>query len=132
MPITNWSTVGGDLRVPHFVGLHAIQVFVLAVLVLGALAARVAWLRSERVRAQLTGVLVLGYTGLFVITAWQAVRGQSLVHPDAATWTAFGVTVAVTASLAAVTVAAARRGPQRRGRHALSTRRGREPALRAR
>jgi hypothetical protein len=132
MPITNWSTVGGDLRVPHFIGLHAIQVFVLAVLVLGALAARVTWLRSERVRARLTGVVVLGYTGLFVITAWQAVRGQSLVHPDAATWTAFGATVAVTALLAALTVAAARRGPRRRGRHALSTRPSREPALRAR
>ncbi|MGV9384700.1 hypothetical protein ACWDRB_53415 [Nonomuraea sp. NPDC003707] len=29
MPITNWSTTGGDLRVPHFIGLHSIQVFVL-------------------------------------------------------------------------------------------------------
>jgi hypothetical protein len=90
MPITNWSTVGGDLRVPHFIGLHAIQVFVLAVLVLTALAARVTWLRSTRVRAQLTGVVILGYTGLFGITTWQAMRGQSLVHPDAATWTASG------------------------------------------
>jgi hypothetical protein len=46
MPITNWSVVGGDLRVPHFIGLHAIQVFVLAVVVMGVLATRVAWLRS--------------------------------------------------------------------------------------
>ncbi|WP_165977887.1 hypothetical protein [Nonomuraea diastatica] len=38
MPITNWSTAGGDLRVPHFIGLHSVQVFVLAVLVLTALA----------------------------------------------------------------------------------------------
>jgi hypothetical protein len=93
MPITNWSTVGGDLRVPHFIGLHAIQVFVLAVLVLTALSARISWMRSERLRAQLTGVVILGYTALFAITAWQAMRGQSLVHPDAATWTALAVTV---------------------------------------
>ncbi|MEV4566087.1 hypothetical protein AB0K12_20185 [Nonomuraea sp. NPDC049419] len=38
MSITNWSTTGGDLRVPHFIGLHSIQVFVLTVLVLTALA----------------------------------------------------------------------------------------------
>jgi hypothetical protein len=118
MPITNWSTQGGDLRVPHFIGLHAIQVFVLAVLLVTALGARVTWLRSERVRAQLTGVVILGYTGVFVITIWQAMRGQSLVHPDAATWTAFGVTAAVTASLAVLTVAAGRRGVPSRGRHA--------------
>jgi hypothetical protein len=55
MPITNWSTVGGDLRVPHFIGLHAIQVFVLTVLVLTALGGRISWLRSERARAHLTG-----------------------------------------------------------------------------
>jgi hypothetical protein len=109
MPITNWSAVGGDLRVPHFIGLHAVQVFVLAVLVLAALATRVSLLRSERVRAQLTGVVILGYTGLFVLTTWQALRGQSLIRPDAATWTAAAATLAGTLLLAAGTVAAARR-----------------------
>jgi hypothetical protein len=128
MPITNWSTQGGDLRVPHFIGLHAIQVFVLALLVLTALAARVTWLRSERVRAQLTGVVILGYTGIFVITAWQALRGQSLVHPDGATLTAFGATAAATALLAALTIAAARRRVPSGGRHARDRR---ELSLRA-
>jgi hypothetical protein len=132
MPITNWSTVGGDLRVPHFIGLHAIQVFVLAVLVLTALAARVTWLRSARVRAQLTGVVILGYTGLFVITTWQAMRGQSLVHPDAATWMAFGATVTVTALLALPTIVLARRGAAARGKHALDRRRSQELALQER
>ncbi|MFC5823511.1 hypothetical protein [Nonomuraea insulae] len=109
MPITNWSTAGGDLRVPHFIGLHSVQVFVLAVLVLTALAARIGWLRGDRVRAQLTGVVIVGYTAVFLITAWQALRGQSLVHPDAATWIALAATVFVTVLLAAVAVAAARR-----------------------
>jgi hypothetical protein len=109
MPITNWSTVGGDLRVPHFIGLHAVQVFVLGVLVLTTLAARISWLRSERVRVQLTGVVILGYTALLAITTWQALRGQSLVHPDAATWTALAVTAVVTALLAGLAIAAARR-----------------------
>lgn len=109
MAITNWSTVGGDLRVPHFIGLHSIQVFVLAVVLLSALAARISWLRSERVRTQLIGVVILGYTGLFIITTWQALRGQSLVHPDAATWTALAVTAVVTVLLATLAILAARR-----------------------
>ena len=117
MPITNWSAVGGDLRVPHFIGLHAIQVFVLAVVVLGALSARVAWLRSERVRARLTGVVIFAYTGLFGITTWQALRGQPVVHPDAATWTAAGATLAACALLTAAIVAGARRRPTVVGRH---------------
>jgi hypothetical protein len=117
MPITNWSVVGGDMRVPHFIGLHAVQVFVLAVVLLTALAARVTWLRGERVRAQLTGVVILGYTGLFVITTWQAMRGQSLIHPDGATWTAAAATLAVTLLLGAATVASARRRAAVVGRH---------------
>ncbi|SDJ40641.1 hypothetical protein SAMN05421869_110178 [Nonomuraea jiangxiensis] len=109
MPLTNWSTVGGDLRVPHFIGLHSVQVFVLTVLILTALATRISLLRHERVRAQLTGVVILGYTGLFAITAWQALRGQALIHPDAATWTALAVTIFVTTLLAALTITAGRR-----------------------
>ncbi|WP_197287206.1 hypothetical protein [Planomonospora sphaerica] len=115
MPITNWSTTGGDLRVPHFIGLHSIQVFVLTVLVLTALATRIDRLRHERVRARLTGVVILGYSALFTITAWQALRGQPLIHPDAATWTALAVTAVMTALLAALAVTAARRDePARR------------------
>ncbi|WP_329084737.1 MULTISPECIES: hypothetical protein [unclassified Streptosporangium] len=58
---------------------------------------------------RLTGVVILGYTSLFAITTWQAMRGQSLVHPDAATWTALAATVVVTALPAALAVSAARR-----------------------
>ncbi len=94
MPITHWSTIGGDLRIPHFVGLHGIQVLLLAVVTLAWLAPRYRWLRSERARAALIGVLAIGYTGLLAIVFSQAIRAQPLIHPDGITLTAFGGLVA--------------------------------------
>lgn len=108
MPLTGWSTTGGDLRVSHFIGLHGIQVLIVAALVLSALAVRFAWLRDERTRARIVHSLSLGYLGLFATTVWQAVRGQSLVTPDAATLTALAASAAVTVLGIALTVATAR------------------------
>ncbi|WP_067821630.1 hypothetical protein [Nocardia inohanensis] len=99
MPITGWSTVGGDMRIPHFAGLHGIQLLLLAVFALAWLGrTRVPWLRGERARAELIGVFALGYAGSVGVLLWQALRGQSVVHPDAATLTALaGITVVVAA-----------------------------------
>jgi hypothetical protein len=96
MPITNWSTTGGDLRIPHFVGLHALQVLLLAAVLLAALAPRVAWLREEGARAAVMGVLAGGYTGLLALLSWQALRGQPLTHPDALTLAAGGALLVAT------------------------------------
>lgn len=105
MALTHWSTTGGDLRVPHFVGLHGIQVLLLVAAVLGLLAARRGRLRDERVRAGLVRVAALGYTGVFAVLTWQAARGQSVVHPDRQTVLAF-TALAVITLMAAVLVTA--------------------------
>lgn len=71
MPLTGWSTEGGDLRVPHFVGIHALQVLPLLV----------AWF-GRRATPKLSWGLAIGYAGLMALTTWQALRGQPLLRPD--------------------------------------------------
>jgi hypothetical protein len=113
MPITHWSTTGGDLRVPHFIGMHAIQVLLLIVGVLSILATRMAWLHDDRVRARIVGAAAIGYTGVFAVLSWQAKRGQSVAHPDPATLIAFAAVAVLTLVLATAVVVAARRQPVR-------------------
>ncbi|GAB3153811.1 hypothetical protein GCM10027258_56820 [Amycolatopsis stemonae] len=94
LPILGWSTVAGDLRIPHFVGMHALQALPLLAIALAALAPRFARLRDDVVRARLVLVGAAGYAGLTGLVTWQALRAQSLVHPDALTLGAFAVLVA--------------------------------------
>jgi hypothetical protein len=85
MALTGWETTGGDLRVPHFVGLHALQILPFVLLALVMLAPRFARLRDERVRLRLILVVSGAYSALFVLVTWQALRGQALLSPDGAT-----------------------------------------------
>ncbi|WP_410639441.1 hypothetical protein [Amycolatopsis sp. lyj-346] len=96
LPILGWSTVGGDLRIPHFVGMHALQFLPLLAIALAALASRFPRLRDDVVRARLVLVGAAGYAGLIALVTWQALRAQSIVHPDAATLWAFALLAAVT------------------------------------
>ncbi|MEU6946382.1 hypothetical protein ABZ957_14290 [Streptomyces sp. NPDC046316] len=88
MPLTGWSTTGGDLRIAHFFGMHALQVIPLVVLLLVTLAPRFVRLRDERVRLRLTLVASGTYAALFALVTWQAFRGQALLDPDGTTLTA--------------------------------------------
>ncbi|KZB82238.1 hypothetical protein [Amycolatopsis regifaucium] len=94
LPILGWSTVGGDLRIPHFLGLHALQALPLLALALGVLAARYPRLRDGLVRTRLVLVAGAGYAGLLALLTWQALRGQSIVAPDGQTLTAFALLLA--------------------------------------
>src|SRR5258706_11656461 len=85
LPILGWSTVGGDLRVPHFIGIHGLQLMLIVGLLL-TLGAR--WL-DARHRVALVWTAALGYLGLIVLLEWQALRGQSVVRPDSATIVSF-------------------------------------------
>ncbi|SDH59435.1 hypothetical protein SAMN05192558_12132 [Actinokineospora alba] len=108
MPITGWNLVGGDLRVGHFIGIHALQVLPLVAIVLAALVTRYAILAHEEVRTRLVWTASGVYIGLFGLVTWQAFRGQALVEPDAVTLLAFAGIVAAGAAGVAWAKAAAR------------------------
>ena len=82
LPVTGWSTVAGDLRVAHFVGLHGLQVLPAVGYLLTVLPAR---RLGGRHRVALVWTVGLAYLGLVLLLAWQALRGQSVIAPDAIT-----------------------------------------------
>ncbi|MET8685931.1 hypothetical protein ABZV77_17090 [Streptomyces sp. NPDC004732] len=99
MPLTGWSTTGGDLRIPHFFGMHALQLLPLLLMALTALAPRCARFADGRVRLRLVLVASGAYAALFALLTWQALRGQPLHRPDGVTLTAAAlIACATTAS----------------------------------
>jgi hypothetical protein len=98
LPLVGWSTTGGDLRIGHFVGLHALQALPLLALALAVLAARVPALRPETTRARLVAVAGAAWAALTVGLVWQALRGQPLLAPDATTLLALAVGLVATAA----------------------------------
>ena len=74
LPFTNWSTEGGDLRIAHFMGLHAIQVIPLF-----------AFYLQKKTSISLTGrrigtvIFTLIYGGLVSLLYFQAMRGEPLI-----------------------------------------------------
>lgn len=95
LPGTGWSLEHGDLRVAHFVGLHALQALPIVALLL----ARRRLDDARRVRLVLLAAVSHGT--LFLILFWQALRAQSIAGPDATTLTALGVWALATAAGAA-------------------------------
>ncbi|POH67749.1 hypothetical protein C3B59_06810 [Cryobacterium zongtaii] len=99
LPLLGWSTVAGDLRIPHFVGMHALQVLPLAALLLEALARRMPALARPLARRGILRALVGLYLGVLALVTGQALAGQSIVQPNA-------LVLAIAAALVAVTAGA--------------------------
>lgn len=97
LPVVGWSTEGGDLRIPHFVGIHAIQVLPLVAFGLLVFARRYPVLGSEFVRRNLIRTASAGFAGMLALLTWQARRGQSIVEPDFWTLSAGAAIVAFVA-----------------------------------
>lgn len=95
--LLGWSTTGGDLRIAHFVGMHALQLLPLLAAGLAGLAARAPRL-DEATRARIVVVVAAGYTAVVALLTWQALRAQPLLAPDGLTLAVLGVIVLGTAA----------------------------------
>ena len=109
LPGTGWSREHGDLRVPHFIGLHAVQILPLTALLLGRITPG-----ARRRRAVLAAAG--SYASLFVILLAEAMAGEALIARGAVTQSALAIWAAATAAGVVVAVAplhgrAARRLP---------------------
>jgi hypothetical protein len=75
LPLLNWSTIGGDLRAAHFVGMHALQLFPLA----GYLLHRYNVGGGRLSPTLLTVLFCLGYSLLAYGVFSRAMSGKPLV-----------------------------------------------------
>jgi len=74
LPIVNWSTQAGDLRVAHFMGLHALQIIPFAGFLIGRHARMPA-------RNQVAAIVVFAavYLLMFALLLWQATSGKPVL-----------------------------------------------------
>ncbi|MCS5716584.1 hypothetical protein N1027_00360 [Herbiconiux sp. CPCC 205763] len=111
LPLLGWSTVAGDLRLPHFVGMHALQLLPLFAILVGWLGGRWRMLADDRVRVRLVVVATAAYAATLVLVTVQALSGESIVRPTgvflAGGWLILGGSLA---AVAAILVDGARRG----------------------
>jgi hypothetical protein len=91
LPATGWSSEHGDLRVPHFIGLHGLQALAIAAVLLRR------WRRPETVRVRAILAITASYASLFALLILEALRGESVVAPDATTLAVLGAWAALTA-----------------------------------
>ncbi|WP_136517370.1 hypothetical protein [Cellulomonas telluris] len=108
LPLLGWSSEHGDLRVAHFLGLHALQVLPLVALA-------VAWLAAEhrldvglRRQRLAVGLAAGAWAGLTVVALVQALRAQPVVAPDGVTWMSAAVLVGLPGAAAVVAVVTGR------------------------
>lgn len=81
LPFLGWSTAGGDLRVPHFVGMHALQALPLLVLGLELASRRVTALGRPGARFRIMTLAAAGYAVLVVALTLQALAGIPVTEP---------------------------------------------------
>ena len=81
MPITHWSLRHGDLRVPHFLGMHALQL--LPLLLLGVRGLRIP--RNEGAEQALVLVSATLCVAVFGAALVQALSGHPLIPPSGTT-----------------------------------------------
>lgn len=94
LPFLNWSTEAGDLRIGHFVGMHALQVIPFLALLI---------MRQQKLRENQKNNLVFiasgSYLAITLLLTWQALRAQPITQPDALTISMFVIIALVSVLL---------------------------------
>jgi hypothetical protein len=106
--LLGWSTVAGDLRIPHFVGMHALQALPILVLLLELLGRHVPAFADPRRRLRLVQIAAVTYALALADLTAQALAGQSIVRPAGPVFVA-GILIAACAIVAGVIVTVMRR-----------------------
>jgi len=75
LPVVNWSTTGGDFRVAHFLGIHALQILPIAGWIIGGLKAV-----PRRAKPTALVAVSVGYVLLMGFVFMQAMNGVPLVR----------------------------------------------------
>ncbi len=89
LPLVNWSRTHGDLRIPHFLGLHGLQAIPLLALAIS---------RRRRLRTSTAVAVTVSYVSLIAILLVQALTGQSVADPGRAATIALAVWAVVSAA----------------------------------
>lgn len=95
LPLVNWSRTHGDLRIPHFFGLHGLQAIPILAVALS---------RRRRLRTSMVVAVAASYASFIVILVVQALAGQSIANPDRA----MALTLALWATASAALVVSLR------------------------
>lgn len=75
LPLVNWSTKAGDLRIAHLLGLHALQILPVAGYLISS------WKEKLTERRQLAYIFAFAliYAGATALLFWQAMRGRPVM-----------------------------------------------------
>jgi hypothetical protein len=92
IPILYLSTQGGDIRLPHLLGIHAVQALpLISWLIISTLSHL-----KQHTQATLMWIASFAYAMLMSLFIWQALRAQPITSPDELTLAALALLVAVT------------------------------------
>lgn len=87
LPGTGWSVQHGDLRVPHFIGLHAFQALPIVALLMRRRQP------SDALRTKIVFGAAAAYVLLFVLLLWQALHGVPVLSVGGIALAAAGAAV---------------------------------------
>ncbi len=94
LPFLNWSTEAGDLRIGHFVGMHALQVIPFLALVIMRRRKL-----TEKQQINLVFIASAAYLAITLLLTWQALRAQPITQPDSLTISVFAGIITISGIL---------------------------------